>query len=67
MLGENAEDYRLYQEENSDRIHLGLKMLSELESGCLALTQKISEVDISDPENLKILLVDDTAEVILGG
>ena len=29
-------------------------------------TQKISEVDISDPENLKILLVDDTAEVYLG-
>lgn len=67
VLGENAEDYRLYQEENATRIHQGLIMLSQIEAGLPRATQKISEVDISDPENLKILLVDDTAEVILGG
>jgi cell division protein FtsQ len=66
VLGEDAEHYTLYQEENAARISQGLAMLSQIESGMPHATQKISEVDISDPENLKILLVDDTAEVYLG-
>ncbi len=66
VLGEDAESYRLYQEENSARIRQGLQMLAEIESGSPQETRKISEVDISDRENLKILLVDDTAEVYLG-
>ncbi len=66
VLGEDAENYRLYQEENSARIRQGLQMLAEIESGSPQETRKISEVDISDPENLKVLLVDDTAEVYLG-
>ena len=66
VLGEDAESYRLYQEENSARIRQGLQMLAEIESGSPEETRKISEVDISDRENLKILLVDDTAEVYLG-
>ena len=66
VLGEDAESYRLYQEENSARIRQGLQMLSEIESGSPQGTRKISEVDISDRENLKILLVNDTAEVYLG-
>jgi cell division septal protein FtsQ len=66
VLGDDAEDCKLYQEENATRIHQGLVMLSQIEAGLPHATQKISEVDISDPENLKILLVDDTAEVYLG-
>jgi cell division septal protein FtsQ len=66
VLGDDAESYKLYQEENATRIHQGLVMLSEIESGLPHSTQRISEVDISDPGNLKILLVDDTAEVYLG-
>jgi cell division septal protein FtsQ len=66
VLGEDAESYRLYQEENSARIRQGLQMLSEIESGSPEETRKISEVDISDRENLKILLVDDTVEIYLG-
>ncbi len=66
VLGEDSESYRLYQEENSARIRQGLQMLSEIESGSPQETSKISEVDISDRENLKILLVNDTAEVYLG-
>ena len=66
VLGEDAESYKLYKEENAVRIRQGLVMLSQIESGLPHSTQKISEVDISDPENLKILLVDDTAEVYLG-
>jgi cell division protein FtsQ len=66
VLGEDAESYKLYKEENAVRIRQGLVMLSQIESGLPRSTVKISEVDISDPENLKILLVDDTAEVYLG-
>jgi len=67
VLGENAEGYRLHQEENAARIRQALVMLSELESGSPEYTKRISEVDISDRKNLKIILVDDTAEVYLGG
>jgi cell division septal protein FtsQ len=66
LLGENAEDYLLYQEENTARIHQALDMLSEIESGSPQFTKRISEVDLSDRKNLKIMLVDDTAEVYLG-
>jgi cell division protein FtsQ len=66
VVGEDAEGYRLYQEGNAARIRRGLQMLAEIESGSPQETRKISEVDIYDPENLKILLVDDTAEVFLG-
>jgi cell division septal protein FtsQ len=66
VLGDNPEGYRLYQEENSARIRLGQKLLSDLESGSPAYTRDISEVDLSDKSNLKVLLVDDTAEIFLG-
>lgn len=66
VMGEDMEGYRLYQEENAARIRQGLLMLSEIESGSPHETKKISEVDISDPDNLKVLLVNDNAEVFLG-
>jgi cell division septal protein FtsQ len=66
VLGEDAQEYRLYQEQNSARIRQGLQMLSEIESGWPQQTRKISEVDISDRENLTVLLVNDSAEVFLG-
>jgi len=67
VLGEDVESYRLHQEENAARIRQGMLMLSELESGSPNYPKRISEVDISDRKNLKIMLVDDTAEVYLGG
>ena len=66
ILGEDAEGYRLYQEENTARIQQALFMLADIESGLPNYTSQISEVDVSDRQNLKILLVDDTAEVYLG-
>jgi cell division protein FtsQ len=66
VLGKDVQDYGLYQEENSARIHQALDMLSEIESGSPQYTKRISEVDISDKKNLKVMLVDDTAEVYLG-
>ena len=67
VLGESAESYRHHQEENAARIQQALYMLSELESGSPQYTNRISEVDISDRKNLKIMLLNDTAEVYLGG
>lgn len=67
VLGESAESYRHHQEENATRIQQALYMLSELESGSPQYTKRISEVDISDRKNLKIMLLDDTAEVYMGG
>jgi cell division protein FtsQ len=66
LLGDNAEGYRLYQEENSARVREGLKMLAELESGSPEYTRSISEVDLSDKSNLRAMLVDDTAEISFG-
>jgi cell division septal protein FtsQ len=66
VMGENMEGYRLYQDENAARIRKALAMLSEIERELPQDAKKISEVDVSDRENLKIMLVDDTVEVYLG-
>jgi cell division septal protein FtsQ len=66
VVGTDAEDYLLYQEDNAARIRQGLLMLAEIESGAPQQAKNISEVDISDPDNLKILLVNDTVEIFLG-
>jgi cell division protein FtsQ len=66
LLGENPEGYRLHQQENSTRVHRGLSMLAELESGSQSYTRMISEIDLSDPDNLIIMLLDDDAEIHLG-
>ena len=66
LLGDDAETYVLYQDENTARIHRALAMLSEIEAGLPQYTKMISEVDISDPKNIKIMLVDGTPEIYLG-
>jgi len=64
--GNDAEGYRQNQDENAERIQMGLRMLADLESGSTAFTRGISEVDLSDKDNVRITLVDDTAEIHLG-
>jgi cell division septal protein FtsQ len=66
VRGENEKDYLLYQDENAARIRQALAMLKEIESELPHDVKRISEVDISDLKNLKIMLVDDTVEVYLG-
>ncbi len=66
FLGKDAGSYRRNNKENAARIRQAQAMLSEIESGMPSYTRQISEIDISDPNNLKILLVDDSAEVLLG-
>jgi cell division protein FtsQ len=66
FVGKDAAGYQLNFQENAARIRQALDMLSEIGSGSAEYVSKISEVDISDPNNLKIFLVDDSAEVYLG-
>jgi cell division protein FtsQ len=66
FLGKDAENFRRNHEENAARIRQALDMLAEIESGSLSYARKISEIDVSDPNNMKILLVDDSAEIYLG-
>lgn len=66
VVGKDEANYRTYQEENTARIRHALNMLAEIESESTEYSQKISEIDISDRNNLKIMLVDDTVEIYLG-
>jgi cell division protein FtsQ len=66
LRGEDAASYRQLQEENSARVRTGVQVLTELASGSPEFTRALSEVDLSDPANVKVMLVDDTAEVLLG-
>jgi cell division protein FtsQ len=66
FLGKDAEGFRHNREENAARIRQALDMIAEIESESLSDAGRISEIDVSDPANLKIMLVDDYAEINLG-
>jgi cell division protein FtsQ len=66
LKGDSVEEYQAHQKENSARIGTGVEVLNELSSGSLKLTSSISEIDLSDEANVKLILVDDTAEIYLG-
>lgn len=66
LMGDDAETYSLSQDENTARIHQALEMLSEIETGLPQYTKIISEVDVKDRKDLKIILTNETAEVRLG-
>ncbi len=66
FLGGGPDGYRQDQEENSERVRLGLRMLAELQSGSDDYTRNISEVDLSDKSDIRLTLVDDTAEIRIG-
>ncbi len=66
LHGDDPAAYKAFQEDNSARVRIGIQVLAELASGSTEYAQRLSEIDLSDPENVKVLLVDDTAEVYLG-
>ncbi len=66
LRGDDPAAYKILQEENSSRVRIGVQVLKELAAGSPDFTRAISEIDLSDPGNVKVLLVDDTAEVFLG-
>jgi hypothetical protein len=64
--GKSPEDYRDRGAENAARVQRGLQVLSELGSGSPDFARSISELNLSEPANVKLLLVNDTAEIMLG-
>jgi cell division protein FtsQ len=66
LQGENTEAYAVLQQENAARVRRGVQVLEELEGGSSEFTRAISEIDLSDPANVRVLLVNDTAEISLG-
>lgn len=66
VSGKDIDGYRSSQMENSLRVKHALDMLAEIKSGEPQYVPRISEVDITEWNNLKILLVDDTCEIWLG-
>lgn len=66
LCGDDASSYKVLQEDNSSRVRIGVQVLAELAAGSHDFTRALSEVDLSDPANVKVLLVDDTPEVFLG-
>jgi hypothetical protein len=66
LLGADFPGYRAHARENAARVRLGLKMLGELAEGSESFAHEISEVDLSDPGDVTVLLVNDTAEIRMG-
>jgi cell division septal protein FtsQ len=66
LLGDDIEAYHLSQAENSERVLLGVRILEELDAGSRELSRNISEIDLSEKTNARLMLVDDTAEIYLG-
>ena len=66
VSGRDIDSYRSSQTENSLRIRHALDMLVEIESGEPEQVRNISEADISEWNNLKIMLMDSTFEIWLG-
>ena len=66
LCGNNAAEYTALQAENSARVARGVQLLAEIESGSAELARAISEIDLANPENARVLLIDDTAVVSLG-
>jgi cell division protein FtsQ len=66
LRGDSPDGYRGLREDNSARVRLGVEVLAELGTGAKDLTRAISEMDLSDMGDVRVLLVDDTAEIHLG-
>ena len=66
LRGDDAASYKALQEDNSARVRIGVQVLAELAAGSPEFTRALSEVNLSDPANIKVLRVDDAAEVFLG-
>jgi cell division protein FtsQ len=66
LRGDDAAAYKVFQEVNSSRVRIGVQLLAELAAGSAELSRALSEIDLADPANIKVLLVNDTAVVSLG-
>ena len=64
--GGDTENYMANYEENAGRIRRGLMMLAEIAAQMPLEVQNISEVNLSELDNIKIVLNDDPVEIVMG-
>ena len=64
--GGNFDGYMKNYEENAERIQRGVSMLAEIAAEMPLAVRDISEIDISEWNNLKILMNDDPVEIFMG-
>jgi len=64
--GRNTETYIKSFEENAERIQRGLTMLAEIASEMPLAVRDISEIDISELNNVKIIMENDPVEICMG-
>ena len=65
--GRNPETYIKSFDENAERIQRGLAMLAEIASELPLAVRDISEIDISELNNVKIIMENDPVEIFMGG
>jgi len=65
--GVTQDAYIKNYEENAERIHRGISMLAEIAAEMPLAVREISEIDISEWNNLKIMMNDDPVEIFMGG
>jgi cell division septal protein FtsQ len=63
--GRDAETYMKYQE-NARRIQRGIAMLAEISAEMPLAVRDISEIDISELNNIKIMMDNDPVEICMG-
>ena len=65
--GGDSKAYKEHYKENAERIRRGIAMLTEIAGGMPQAVRDISEVDISELNNIKIMMDNDPVEISLGG
>jgi cell division septal protein FtsQ len=66
VSGANPEAYAKHYEENAGRIRRGIAMLAEIAAEMPQNVRDISEIDISELSNIKIMMDNDPVEIWMG-
>ena len=66
FIGVDSESYAAHQKENAERIRHALAMLTEIAAEMPQDVQKISELNVSELNNIKILMKNDPVEIFMG-
>ena len=66
VAGTNPETYAKHYAENAGRIRRGVAMLTEIAAEMPGNVRDISEIDISELNNIKIMMDNDPAEIWMG-
>jgi len=66
VAGIDHETYEEKYEENTDRIRRGVAMLTEIAAEMPQSVNDISEIDISELNNIKIIMDNDSVEILMG-